>query len=33
MIQGAHRFSELSKRCPQIAGVIIDDFFNDFPKR
>ncbi|HEU4479179.1 MAG TPA: carboxypeptidase-like regulatory domain-containing protein [Pyrinomonadaceae bacterium] len=32
MIQGAHRFSELSKRCPQIAGVIIDDFFNDFPK-
>jgi hypothetical protein len=33
MIQGAHRFSELSKRCPQIAGVIIDDFFNDFPKK
>ncbi len=32
MIQGAHRFSELSKRCPQISGVIIDDFFNDFPK-
>lgn len=32
MIQAAHRFSELSKRCPQIAGVIIDDFFNDFPK-
>ena len=32
MIQGAHRFSELSKRCPQIAGVIIDDFFSDFPK-
>jgi hypothetical protein len=32
MIQGAHRFSELSKRCPQVAGVIIDDFFNDFPK-
>lgn len=32
MIQGGHRFSELSKRCPQIAGVIIDDFFNDFPK-
>jgi hypothetical protein len=31
MIQAAHRFSELSKRCPQIAGVIIDDFFNDFP--
>ena len=33
MIQGAHRFSELSKRCPQIAGVIIDDFFNDFQKK
>ena len=33
MIQAAHRFSELSKRCPQIAGVIIDDFFNDFPKK
>ncbi|HEX6730302.1 MAG TPA: hypothetical protein VF074_09840 [Pyrinomonadaceae bacterium] len=32
MIQAAHRFSELSKRCPQISGVIIDDFFNDFPK-
>ncbi len=32
MIQAAHRFSELSKRCPQIAGVIIDDFFNDYPK-
>ena len=33
MIQAAHRFSELSKRCPQIGGVIIDDFFNDFPKK
>ena len=33
MIQGAHRFSELAKRCPQIAGVIIDDFFNDFPSK
>src|SRR5687768_11704374 len=32
MIQGAHRFSELSKRCPQVAGVIIDDFFNDYGK-
>jgi hypothetical protein len=32
MIQGMHRFSELSKRCPQIAGVIIDDLYNDFPK-
>ncbi len=32
MIQAAHRFSELSKRCPQISGVIIDDFFNDYPK-
>ena len=33
MIQAAHRFSELSKGCPQIAGIIIDDFFNDFPKK
>ena len=32
MIQGMHRFSELSKRCPQIDGVIIDDLYNDFPK-
>jgi len=32
MIQGARRFSELSKRCPQISGVIIDDFYNDYPK-
>ena len=32
MIQGARRFSELSKRCPQITGVIIDDFYNDYPK-
>ena len=32
MIQGAHRFSELSKACPQLTGVIIDDFFNDYPK-
>ena len=32
MIQGAKRFSELSKRCPQLSGMIIDDFFNDYPK-
>ena len=32
MIQGAHRFSEVSKNCPQLTGVIIDDFFNDYPK-
>src|SRR5688572_30333879 len=32
MIQGMRRFSELSKRCPQIDGVIIDDLYNDFPK-
>lgn len=32
MIQGARRFSELSKHCPQITGVIIDDFYNDYPK-
>lgn len=33
MIQGAKRFSELSKRCPQISGAIIDDLFNDYPKQ
>jgi len=34
MIQGAHRFSELSKNYPQITGVIIDDFFSNggYPK-
>ena len=32
MVQGAHRFSELSKTCPQLTGVIVDDFFNDYPK-
>lgn len=32
MIQGAHRFSEMSKTCAQLTGVIIDDFFNDYPK-
>lgn len=32
MIQGMHRFSELSIRCPPIDGVIIDDLYNDFPK-
>lgn len=32
MVQGAHRFSEISKRCPQLSGVIIDDFYNDYPK-
>jgi hypothetical protein len=33
MIQGAHRFSELAKRCPQIYGVVIDDFYNDYPTK
>lgn len=33
MIQGAHRFSELAKRCPQIYGVVIDDFYNDYPSK
>jgi hypothetical protein len=32
MIQGARRFSEISRRCPQLVGVIIDDFYNDYPK-
>ncbi len=31
MIQGAHRFSELSKIYPQIQGVIIDDFYSNYP--
>lgn len=31
MIQGAHRFSELSRRCPQMAGLIVDDLFNNYP--
>ncbi len=30
MIQGAKRFSELSKLFPQIAGVIIDDFWRNY---
>ncbi len=30
MIQGAHRFSELSKIYPQISGIIIDDFGGAF---
>ena len=30
MIQGAHRFSELSKKFPQISGLIIDDFFENY---
>ena len=33
MIQGAHRFSELAKRCPQFYGVVIDDFYNDYPSK
>jgi hypothetical protein len=32
MIQGAHRFSELSRRCPQLVGLIVDDLFNNYPK-
>jgi hypothetical protein len=32
MIQAAHRFSELSKEYPQISGVIIDDFYENFLK-
>ena len=30
MIQGAHRFSRLSKIYPQIAGIIIDDFSGSY---
>ncbi len=31
MIQGAHRFSELAKLYPQIDGMIIDDFYHNYP--
>ncbi len=30
MIQGAERYSKLSKLCPQIAGMIIDDFIANY---
>eukprot|EP00041_Stephanoeca_diplocostata_P012944 m.218609 g.218609 ORF g.218609 m.218609 type:complete len:516 (-) comp19157_c0_seq7:2606-4153(-) len=30
LIQGAQRWSNLSKICPQIRGVIIDDFFYNY---
>jgi len=30
LVQAAHRWSTLSKSCPQIAGVEIDDFLNNF---
>ncbi|MCL5030875.1 MAG: T9SS type A sorting domain-containing protein [Bacteroidetes bacterium] len=30
MIQGAHRYSELSKQYPRIQGLIIDDFFQNY---
>ncbi len=32
MVQGASRFSKLSRQCPQIAGLIIDDIYNNYPK-
>jgi len=32
MIQGAHRFSELSKIYPQVRGIILDDFYSNYPK-
>lgn len=31
MIQGAHRFSELAKIYPQVDGMIIDDFYHNYP--
>ena len=31
MIQAMHRFSELSKIYPQIEGVILDDYFGNYP--
>jgi len=30
MIQGAHRWSELSKSCPQVAGIVLDDFWTNY---
>ena len=33
MIQGAHRFSRLAAHCPQLSGVVIDDFYNDYPSK
>lgn len=30
MLQGAARWSNLSKICPQIRGIYIDDFFNNY---
>ena len=33
MIQGAHRFSQLAAHCPQLSGVVIDDFYNDYPSK
>eukprot|EP00039_Didymoeca_costata_P015795 m.273647 g.273647 ORF g.273647 m.273647 type:complete len:485 (-) comp16282_c0_seq8:582-2036(-) len=30
LIQGAARWSKLSKSCPQISGVIIDDFLGNY---
>ena len=30
MLQGAARWSKLSKICPQIRGIYIDDFFNNY---
>ncbi len=33
MIQGAHRFSASAKCCPQLSGVVIDDFYNDYPSK
>lgn len=30
ILQGAARWSKLSQICPQIAGIIVDDFFNNY---
>jgi|GEM_PF-1040858 len=32
MIQGAHRYSEISKLAPQITGIIIDDFWANYDR-
>jgi hypothetical protein len=33
MVQSAHRFSELSRTCPQIVGLVIDDFWANYEQR
>eukprot|EP01006_Ploeotia_vitrea_P010034 TRINITY_DN25593_c0_g1_i1.p1 TRINITY_DN25593_c0_g1~~TRINITY_DN25593_c0_g1_i1.p1 ORF type:complete len:413 (+),score=32.82 TRINITY_DN25593_c0_g1_i1:39-1241(+) len=32
LIQSAHRWSVIATQCPQVFGIIIDDFYWNFPK-